>query len=144
MAGGSGSRVAAGGGVVFEIQRFAWAAPGRLEVAGRWSGVRGHRFMRPTLDVPGRRPLQALLDHKPWSPDQDEWIAAFSWSGADLDLSEAKLTVTPTISVALPPPDAEGRFQPPSPPRREPEPPPPPRRWLARASWAATTSPILL
>ena len=38
-------------GVTFEVERFEWVADDRLEVVGRWFGLRGHRFLRPTLDV---------------------------------------------------------------------------------------------
>src|SRR5688572_22186530 len=110
MAGGFAARIDVGGGIVFEIERFGWVAPDRLEVAGRWSGHRGHRFMRPTIDIPGRRPLQALLEHKPWAPDDPHWVAAFAWSEPELDLSEARLTVTPTISVPLPAIDSGARY----------------------------------
>src|SRR5918999_1342196 len=37
-------------GVSFEVERFAWA-DGRLEVTGRWYGIRGRRFLRPSLAV---------------------------------------------------------------------------------------------
>ena len=57
----------------------------RLEVTGRWFGVRGRRFMRPTLHVRvdgRRRRLIAVLDHKPWAADtEDTWTAAFAWRG---------------------------------------------------------------
>src|SRR3954469_25574533 len=56
--------------VAFDVERFEWTAIDRLEVRGRWTGVRGRRFMRPSLSVVigrGRRRLIALLDHKPWA-----------------------------------------------------------------------------
>ena len=46
--------------VAFDVERFEWTAVDRLEVRGRWTGVRGRRFMRPSLniDVPrGPRPI---------------------------------------------------------------------------------------
>ena len=56
----------------------------RLEVTGRWYGLRGHRFVRRALVVQAahdeQRRLLAILDHKPWAAeDGDEWIAAFPW-----------------------------------------------------------------
>src|SRR3712207_54388 len=99
------SRVATSAtGVVFDLERFEWTERDRIEVAGSWSGVRGHRFMRPVLEVPGRRPMHALLEHKPWSHDQDEWVAAFAWSGPAVEVAGATLTVSPGIEVTLPPP----------------------------------------
>src|ERR1043165_9111877 len=38
-------------GVSFEVERFEWVDAGRLEVSGRWYGLRGHRFVRPVLVV---------------------------------------------------------------------------------------------
>ena len=79
---GTPDLVADAPGVAFEVERFEWTAPDRLEVAGRWSGLRGHRFLRPTLDleVSGKRKrMLAILEHKPWAAEEGEqWIAAFA------------------------------------------------------------------
>ncbi len=86
----------------FEVDRFAWADGGRVEVIGRWYGVRGRRFFRPTLEVAGFRPLLAVLEHKPWAPlDGADWIAAFEWDGERGDLADATLAVAPDIAVEL-------------------------------------------
>ena len=47
----------AAGDVSFELERFEWTADDRLEVVGRWNGVRGRRLLRPalTVDAGGRR-----------------------------------------------------------------------------------------
>ena len=37
------------GSIAFAAERFHWPAPDRLELTGRWTGVRGIRFVRPTL-----------------------------------------------------------------------------------------------
>jgi hypothetical protein len=99
--------------VAFEVERFEWAAPGRLEVAGRWFGLRGHRFMRPALVVSSgddRRRLLALLEHKPWAAgDGEPWVAAFGWEGDPVDLDAAELSVAPSLAVELPPLAAPGR-----------------------------------
>ena len=93
----------------FELERFEWTAPDRLEVVGRWHGVRGRRFLRPTLDVEvdgERRRMLALLDHKPWAPaDGEDWVAAFSWRGDQSQFDDAELTVSPDIAVQLPTPN---------------------------------------
>jgi hypothetical protein len=95
-------------GVSFEVERFAWSDGGRLEVVGRWYGIRGRRFLRPTLDVEvdgSPRRMLALLEHKPWAADDgDEWVAAFEWSGEPVDLPGAELAVGPELAVELPPP----------------------------------------
>ncbi len=97
-------------GVAFDVERFEWASDDRLEVVGRWFGLRGHRFLRPTLDVEvrgERRRMLALLDHKPWAAeDGEEWIAAFAWTGERAPLDDAELTVSPDLAVQLPLPHA--------------------------------------
>jgi hypothetical protein len=94
-------------GVSFEVDRFAWA-DGRLELTGRWYGIRGRRFLRPTLDVEvdgAPRRMLAVLEHKPWAADDgEEWMAAFEWTGEPVELAVAELAVAPELSVVLPPP----------------------------------------
>jgi hypothetical protein len=94
-------------GVSFEVDRFAWA-DGRLELTGRWYGIRGRRFLRPTLDVEvdgSPRRMLAVLEHKPWAADDgEEWVAAFEWTGEPVALAVAELAVGPELAVVLPPP----------------------------------------
>ena len=72
-------------GVAFAVERFEWTSRERIELVGRWSGLRGHRFLRPTLDVQvdgERRRMLADLEHKPWAPENgQDWVAAFKWTG---------------------------------------------------------------
>jgi hypothetical protein len=91
----------------FELDRFT-AGDERLEVSGRWIGVRGRRFVRPSLTVfidgHSTRAL-AELEHKPWAAeDGDEWVAAFPWHGRLDEIEEFELAVAPDLSVRLPPP----------------------------------------
>ena len=100
-------------GVTFEVERFEWVDGDRLEVTGRWYGLRGHRFVRPVLVVQAadheQRRLLAVLDHKPWAAeDGDEWIAAFPWEGEPLELTSAELAVAPSLAVDLPVPRVPG------------------------------------
>lgn len=92
----------------FELERFEWAAPGRLEIEGRWTGLRARRFIRPTLVLhgpAGRVRLLALLEHKPWAAlDGDAWIAAFEHEAGEAEYESAELTVAPGIDLPLPPP----------------------------------------
>jgi hypothetical protein len=94
----------------FDVERFEVGADARLEVHGRWSGVRGRRFMRPALTaVAGGREyrLLAVLDHKPWVAEEGEpWLAVFPWSTDPAGLDEAELTVAPDVTVPLPPPSS--------------------------------------
>jgi hypothetical protein len=95
-------------GVAFEVERFEWTSRDRLELVGRWSGLRGHRFLRPTLDVQvegERHRMLALLEHKPWAPEAGrDWVAAFTWRGEPANFDEAELTVSPDLAVQLPTP----------------------------------------
>lgn len=108
------------GVAAFDVERFAWVSPDRVEVAGRWFGVRGMRFMRPTLELQGaagRRPLLALLEHKPWAPEDGAlWVAAFPWEGEPIAIEGADLIVAPSLTVALPAPTLPGG-KPPKPPK---------------------------
>lgn len=89
------------------MDRLAATGDGRVEVTGRWFGVRGRRFVRPALTltvgdgVPERRCL-AELEHKPWAAqDGEPWTAVFP---VDIDLKDAstvELSVAPDIEVAL-------------------------------------------
>jgi hypothetical protein len=96
--------------VTFQVERFEWTAGDRLEVAGRWFGIRGRRFLRPTLDVAiegHSRRLLAVLDHKPWiAEDGEEWVAAFPWEGDPIDFTDGELAVGPDLAVELPSPAA--------------------------------------
>jgi hypothetical protein len=99
-------------GVSFEVERFEWS-DGRLLVVGRWYGIRGRRFLRPTLDVElegGPRRMLAVLEHKPWAADDGEqWVAAFDWEGDPADLAAVELAVGPELAVELPPPTGAPR-----------------------------------
>jgi len=132
-------------GVSFEVERFEWVDADRLEVIGRWYGLRGHRFVRPVLVVQAgdeQRRMLAMLEHKPWAADDgEEWTAAFPWEGSPVELTSAELAVAPSLAVDLPVPQVPGgrRKAPPAPdgplparrspaeaaPEPEPEPAPP-------------------
>src|SRR5215210_7928704 len=96
--------MAAPGDISFELERFEWATPDRLEVEGRWHGVR-RRLPRATLvvEVDGeRRRLPALPDQG--SGASGQWIAAFPWQGEMPRLPGAELEVGRGIVVDLPRP----------------------------------------
>lgn len=113
-------------GVTFELERFEWTDATRLELVGRWYGLRGHRFVRPALTVEvgdERRRLLADLEHKPWAAeDGEDWTAAFPWEGDPLAVTGAELAVAPSIAVDLPPPRHPDRRRKPPPPTDEPLP----------------------
>jgi hypothetical protein len=105
--------------VTFEVERFEWTSDNRLEVAGRWFGLRGRRFIRPTLDIEvdgERRRMLALLEHKPWAADDGEhWIAAFAWNGNPVAAAAAELAVGPDLAVELPAPETPAGARKPGP-----------------------------
>src|SRR3954467_15799722 len=68
--------------VSFDLERFRWVEEGRLEVVGRWTGLRGRRG-RPVLSVGGRRVSGQVLSDDPWR-------AVFAYEG-DADGAELEL-----------------------------------------------------
>jgi hypothetical protein len=59
--------------VSFDLERFRWVEEGRLEVVGRWTGLRSRRG-RPVLNVGGRRVSGQVLS-------EDPWRAVFAYEG---------------------------------------------------------------
>lgn len=90
--------------VSFELERFELDGQ-RLELTGRWYGVRGRRFVRPSLTVAregGTARSLAVLEHKPWAASEGEaWTAVFPVEALG-ELREPELAVAPDIAVALP------------------------------------------
>ena len=93
--------------VDFELARFETNGD-CCRVQGRWSGVRGRRFLRPALiaDVDGQSiRLLADLADKPWTAEDGEpWQAAFPYTLERGQLQEAELTVAPDVTITLPVP----------------------------------------
>ena len=105
-------------GAGFALEALGWA-DGVLTLTGSWTGVRGMRFVRPTLTtsspegVPQR--LLASLDDKPWTAAEGEpWRAAFPCPRPPAPGVGFELTVGAGIVVELPPVDGgeapTGRF----------------------------------
>jgi hypothetical protein len=100
---------AASSEVDFELERFERTGADRIEIAGRWFGLRGRRFVRPVLNLHigggSRRRAIALLEHKPWAADDGEtWVAAFAWPQGAGAVESAVLEVGPGLIVDLPAP----------------------------------------
>jgi hypothetical protein len=98
--------------VGFELERFGWTAPGRLEVIGRWSGLQGRRLGRPvlTLDVGGqRRRLTALPGGHLAPSESGQWRAAFAFEGDPEDVIGAELEIGRRLVVDLPRPRRKRR-----------------------------------
>jgi hypothetical protein len=122
--------------IFFELERFE-PSDGRLTLSGRWFGVRGRRFVRPTLTlaVAGER-MRALadLDGKPWAAEDGEpWQASFPWEKTGR-VEEPELSVAPDITILLPAPGARN----PRARRLAAE----PRRDTMTASWASLVATI--
>lgn len=109
--------VARAGRVAFELDRFAITDDELFVVEGCWYGVRGRRFIRPSLTVTvegNETRLLADLADKPWAADDGEpWKAAFPSALDIVDIEKAELTVAPDITIALRgSPDASDRPKP--------------------------------
>jgi len=107
---------AASSEVDFELERFERTSADRIEIAGRWYGLRGRRFVRPVLNLRtaggSRRRAIALLEHKPWAADDGQtWLAAFAWPQGAADVEGAELEVGPGLIVDLPAPGAQSGSQ---------------------------------
>jgi chromosome segregation ATPase len=88
----------------FELERFGWAGESRLEVIGRWTGLRGRRAGAAVLsvEVDGRRHRLPALSAGALTDDL--WEATFEWDGDPRDVTGAELEVARTLVVALPAP----------------------------------------
>src|SRR3954469_24637174 len=101
--------------VSFDLERFGWVEDGRLEVIGRWSGLRGRRVGRVVLRVAGRRlpalaggsppgaggPLRALAGGSPPAADEP-WRAEFAYDGDPAAVKGAELEIGRSLVVDLP------------------------------------------
>jgi hypothetical protein len=93
--------------VAFELERFAFTAPDRLEVIGRWTGLAGRRLGRPALTVVagGRRQRLVALPGGHLAPtDGAEWRVAFAYDGDPEALASAELVIGRRLVVDLPAP----------------------------------------
>lgn len=93
--------------ITFELDRMGVDQKGQLIVSGRWFGVRGRRFVRPTLTMTVRadgseRRALADLKHKPWAAeDGGLWVAAFQLPIKLDEASSLELSVAPDVAVEL-------------------------------------------
>lgn len=111
--------------VSFELDEFTLVGADRLELSGRWFGVRGRRFVRPMLTLQvGEESQRSLadLEHKPWAAeDGEQWNAAFPLEADAAELEAVELAVAPDITMSLPlPPGTGGKRR--SPRRSRPKP----------------------
>jgi hypothetical protein len=99
----------------FELRRFAWATPDRLEVAGTFGGLQGAPpAAAPVLVVrAGDRVhrLPAIPDSLSGPPAEGRvWQAHFAWQDAPVAFDVAELQLGANLVVALPEPGAKRRL----------------------------------
>jgi hypothetical protein len=98
----------------FELERFAWGAPDRLQVSGRFTGLGDVPEGDPVLVVWGperEHRLQALPDSVTGSlEDGSSWSAEFAWQEPPVAFDVARLELGPEIVVELPEPSARRRW----------------------------------
>jgi hypothetical protein len=103
------------GSVTFEVERFEPRGHDQLVLSGRWFGLGGRRFVRPTLMLrvdSERRRVLADLHHKPWAASDGElWEATFPYERDGGEPRQIELTVAPDLTVMLPPPDSSAGEQ---------------------------------
>jgi hypothetical protein len=97
----------------FELERFVWAAPDRLEVAGRFSGLDDVPAGPPELVVHG--PERAHRLHAPDSApppleDGTAWAAEFVWQEPPVAFEVATLELGADVAVDLPQPGTKRRW----------------------------------
>jgi methyl-accepting chemotaxis protein len=98
---------------IFELERFAWGAPDRLELTGKFIGLPEVPGNAPVLVLSGAdqvHRLPAVPDSLSGPPeDGRQWDAAFAWQEAPVAFDVAKLEFGPDIVVELPEPGAARR-----------------------------------
>jgi flagellar biosynthesis GTPase FlhF len=91
-------------GATFDLERFEWAAPDRLEVAGSFHGIEAPSAA-PTLVLYGadgaQRLVGAPVDH---GGDGAAWVSEFVWSGPPVPFDDAELELDGGLSIGLPQP----------------------------------------
>ena len=99
------------GPISFELDRFEHV-DGRLELSGRWFGVRGMRFVRPTLTSGVRRRVRRPRRWRTSSTSRGRRSTASSGRPRSrpprtITVLDAELAVAPGIAIRLPAPGEE-------------------------------------
>jgi hypothetical protein len=90
--------------VTFLLDRFEWTAPGRLRVAGAWSGVPRRDLEEPALIVHSGREVHRLQVIDGVLNRTRHWLATFPWEGDPAAIEGATLEVSGSFVVDLPVP----------------------------------------
>ena len=95
---------------IFELARFAWGAPDRLELSGKFIGLPDVPADDPMLvinGVDGVHRLPVVSDSRSGPPeDGGRWDAVFVWQEAPVAFEGAKLEFGSGIVVELPEPSS--------------------------------------
>jgi hypothetical protein len=97
-------------GATFELRRFRWATPERLEIDGRFVGLGDGRVGDPVLVLSGDERTHRLLavDGADDAMHHGEWHAEFAWQETPAAFDVAHLELADGFLVELPPPRLEG------------------------------------
>jgi hypothetical protein len=99
--------------VTFDLERFEWAAPDRLQLAGTFAGLGDGPPGPPTLVVHGAERthrLEAVTEDDSGPPqDGRPWTATFAWGEAPEPFDDAELQLGGDVVVELPQPHAGER-----------------------------------
>jgi hypothetical protein len=95
----------------FELERFEWQAPDRLEIAGRFHGLEQSPDDTPVLVVSGDGEAHQLhsVGESVSGPPEDgkSWQAQFAWEEAPVGIEAAVLEFGPGMMIELPAPGAK-------------------------------------
>jgi hypothetical protein len=94
--------------VTFALERFTWAAPDRLEVAGTFAGLPDEPPGAPVLVLQGAHATHRLPSANADQPrDGRPWRASFAWQEAPEAFDAARLELGDGVQVDLPAPGAQ-------------------------------------
>jgi hypothetical protein len=90
----------------FELERFAWATPDRLEIDGRFIGLSDALPADPVLVLHGenRTHRLAAVTNGVVGGDRGHWHAAFAWQEAPTAFGTAQLEFGDELFIELPEP----------------------------------------
>ena len=96
---------------MFELARFAWGAPDRLELSGKFIGLPDLPEEPPTLVISGDDGVHRLpvVPESFSGPPEDgrRWDAVFAWQEPPVAFAFAELEIGSDIVVELPEPAAK-------------------------------------
>jgi hypothetical protein len=95
----------------FELERFEWRAPDRLEISGKFHGLQEPPADTPVLVVSGdgeAHRLDAVPDIGTGRPEDGKaWSAQFLWDETPIGVEAAALELGPDLMIELPAPGAK-------------------------------------